>query len=467
MAAAGFAERCGVDSGERRDAIAEVVARCEADGLHSVRLSFADQHGLLRGKTLAVGELAATFERGCGIPGSLLARDTGQQYAVPLWVPSSSPTMNTLVGARDMVMVPDPSTFRVLPWAEGTGWLLCDLFTVDAEPVVLSTRRLLRGLHDRLVERGFRLVAGLELELYLYRSTPDGLEPVHPGWDLLAGAAIDAAGPWVEPVRRGLTALGLPPRSIEAELGPGQIELTFPAGEGPSVADDAVLVRSAVKQLARRHGMVATFMCRPQVGDSFPSGWHLHQSLADPAAANVFCDPSGAAVLSDTGTAWVGGLLRHAAASCLLTTPTVTGYKRYRPNSVAPDRIAWSPQHRGAMLRVIGGGADPATHLENRVGDPAANPYLYLASQLAAGLDGLADATVPPPMAGSPYDADAGPRLPRSLGEAIDAFEASAMFRAAFGEELVDYLVVLARHAWSRYLATVTDWEQQEYFDQF
>ena len=211
-------------------------------------------------------------------------------------------------------------------------------------------------------------------------------------------------------------------------------------------------------------------MCRPGLADSFPSGWHLHQSLVDGAGANVLTPPAGSdsgGLLSPVGRHWVGGLLAHAAASCLLTTPTVNGYKRYRPNSVAPDRVAWSRQHRGAMLRVIGGPGDPATHVENRVGDPAANPYLYLASQLVAGLDGLRSATDPPPPTTSPYHADAGPPLPRSLGEALGCFERSPLYRRAWGDEVVDYLAVLKRSEWNRFLAAVTDWEQREYFELF
>jgi len=471
MTGPSLAERAGAGGPERRAAVAEVLQRCRAEGVHSVRLSFADQHGLLRGKTVATGELAGMFDRGCGVPGSLLAKDTGQQYAVPLWVPSASPTMNVLLGARDMVLLPDPATFRVLPWAGGTGWLLCDLFTVDGEPVELSTRGLLRRLHDRLEAAGYGFVAGLEFELHVFRPGPAGPEPVHAGWDLLGEQTADVAAPVLELLRDGLDRLGLAPRTLEVELGPGQLELTFPAGPGPEVADRAVLVRSAVKQLAARNGLSATFMCRPKVGDSFPSGWHLHQSLVRPDGTNAFVvepgDGASAGPLSAVGERWVAGLLEHAAASCLLTTPTVTGYKRYRPNSVAPDRIAWSRQHRGALLRVIGGVGDPATHVENRVGDPAANPYLYLAAQLASGLDGLERDLPIPPEAASPYEPAAGPQLPRTLGEAIVAFRESPLYRSAFGDELTGYLVTLATSAWNRYLAAVSDWEQREYFEQF
>jgi glutamine synthetase len=348
--------------------------------------------------------------------------------------------------------------------------MLCDLYTTDAEPVALSTRQLLRGvLADLDAATGLRLRAGLELELHLYRpaAVPGAKpEPLHPGWDLLGEPHADLVEPHVEPIRAALAAIGHEPRSIEIELGPGQLELTFAACDGMAAADQAVLVRSTIRQVARRNGLHATFMSRPGVGDAFPSGWHLHQSLVGADGANAFAG-GGRHGLSPLAEQWLAGLQAHAEPSCLLTTPTVTGYKRYRPQSVAPDRITWSVEHRGAMLRLVGGPAAASTHVENRVGDPAANPYLYLASQVVSGLDGIRSSLAPGPPDDSPYDADAGRRLPRSLLEAIVAFEASPLYRRAFGDEVVGYLATLARSSWDRFAAHVTDWEQREYFELF
>lgn len=503
-----FAERAGVVSDDRVQAAHRLLSELRDRSLHSVRVCFVDQHGLLRTKTVPADRLADVVDNGIGVPGSLLAKDTGNTYAVPLWTPSGLATLDGLLGAQDMVMLPDPSTFRTLPWVEGTGWLLCDLFTTDARPVALSTRRLCGEAEAAVRALGYRVWAGLEIEFHLFDAASG--EPVHRGWELLGEQHADAVHDRLEPLRAALTALGLAPRSIEIELGPGQIELSFAVSEGRALADEAVLIRSAVSQVCRRNGMHATFMCRPAVGDAFPSGWHLHQSLADHTGQNAFVaggrdgggepgggggsgepgrggrgggggfgggepgepggggEPGGAAgLLSSVGRHWVGGLLAHAAASCLLTTPTVNGYKRYRPNSVAPDRVAWSAQHRGAMLRIIGGGGDPATHVENRVGDSAANPYLYLAAQLVCGVAGLQQQLEPPPPTTSPYSPDAGERLPRSLGEAIDAFSNSALYRSVWSDEVVDYLTVLKRSEWNRFQAAVTDWEQREYFELF
>jgi len=457
-----------------------VLADAAGRGIQTVRVSCVDQHGLLRTKTVDAARLGSVLQSGIGLPGSLLAKDTANNYAVPLWSPSGLPTLDALLGAQDMVMVPDPTTWRVLPWAERTGWLLCDLHHVGGGqggpggPIALSTRGLCRRAVAALGHRGLTLRAGLELELHLFDAATG--EPIHPGWELLGGRHAESIHERVEPIRAGLAALGLPPRSVEVELGPGQVELSFEADDALATADQAVLVRHAVAALAERAGMRATFLCRPSAG-AFPSGWHLHQSLVNGNGANAFvtadtahapqtdetAPDADAPALSPTGRHWVGGLLAHAAASCLLTTPTVNGYKRYRPNSVAPDRIAWSPQHRGAMVRLLGGGADPATHVENRVGDPAANPYLYLASQLVSGLDGLANQVEPPAPTLSPYAPDAGPLLPRSLGEAIDAFAQSELYRRCWGDETVDYLVTIKTSEWRRFQAAVTDWELKEY----
>lgn len=479
------AARAGLDGETRQARIAEVLAEIEARGLHSVRLVFADPHGLLRGKSLRADLVADAFRTGIGITSALLIKDTGQQNIYPVWAKGAGLGKPWLSGAGDVFMVPDPSTFRVLPWTDGSGWLLCDLVSPDGEPVELSTRRICAQAEQALSDQGYRFRAGLEIEFHLYRLGPDdqpGGEPgpighLHPGYVYLSELRYDLIEPALEQIRNHLTALGLPPRSLELELGPSQVELTFDPAGGLDVADQAVLVRSAIKQIARRNDLLATFMGRPNLPRSFSSGWHLHQSLVEPGSgANLFALPAdehpaddtrAEPPLSPTGLAYAAGVLEAATESCLLTTPTVTGYKRYRADSLAPHRVAWATQHRGAMLRFIGGPGDPGTRIENRVGDSAANPYLYLASQMLAGLSGIEQQKVLPPGADSPYQAEAGPTLPASLGQAIEAFESSKLFRSTLGDEFVDYLTTLKRAEWNRFLATVTDWEQDEYLELF
>jgi len=193
-------------------------------------------------------------------------------------------------------------------------------------------------------------------------------------------------------------ALGLKLRSIELEYGPSQCEFTFHPGIGLEPADAMVLLRSAVKQIARRHGYHASFMCRPRIPNVMSSGWHLHQSLRERrSGANAFVSDDGRNDLSPVAMHWLAGLLAHARAATAFSTPTLNGYKRYRPYSLAPDRAIWGHDNRGVMIRALAASGDPATRLENRVGEPAANPYLYMASQVLAGLDGLARKLAPGP----------------------------------------------------------------------
>ena len=167
-----------------------------------------------------------------------------------------------------------------------------------------------------------------------------------------------------------------------------------------------VLFRSAMKQVARRHGYLVSFMCRPRLPNTFASGWHLHQSLLDrKSGRNLFVSSDKNELLSPLGRHYLAGLLAHARAAAAFTTPTINGYKRYHGiNSMAPIQAIWAKDNRGVMIRVLGEPGDPSTHLENRVGEPLANPYLYMASQIHAGLDGIARKLTPGPSADSPYE---------------------------------------------------------------
>jgi glutamine synthetase len=214
-------------------------------------------------------------------------------------------------------------------------------------------------------------------------------------------------------------------------------------------------------------------MCKPHLPNFFASGWHLHASLVAADRSNVFSSPDD--VLSGVGSAYLAGLLEHAPAMAALATPTINGYNRFAPYSFAPDRICWAVENRGALVRVQGGPGDPGTHLENRLGEPAANPYLYLAADLAAGLDGVArDAKPPAAVEADPYVAEA-PALPASLGDALDALAADPLYRERFGSEFVDYYLMMKRSEVARYEAALAEaddkeaeaaaWQMREYFE--
>jgi glutamine synthetase len=296
---------------------------------------------------------------------------------------------------------------------------------------------------------------------------PPSVSLLSHGYQYLTEQRYDLMEPALEIIRRDVLALGLPLRSVEVEFGPSQCEFTFQPTKGLTPADNMVLFRSAVKQIARRHGYHATFMCRPKLPNVFASGWHLHQSIVSRASGeNAFMTKDDGEALSGFGRAYLAGLLEHARASTVFTTPTINGYKRYRSYSLAPDRAIWGRDNRGVMIRVLGGPGDSATRLENRIGEPAANPYLYMASQILSGLDGVDRKLDPGPSADTPYEAKAA-LLPKSLREAVFALSDDPFFRQALGAEFVDYYVHIKNAEIERFQAEVSDWEHREYFEMF
>ncbi|MDP1585088.1 MAG: glutamine synthetase family protein [Bradyrhizobium sp.] len=476
-----FVDRHGLWSAEQKDAAARLRRIVDEQKLEVIRLSFPDQHGILRGKTLIAGEAVRSLENGCSITTTMFAKDTSHKTVFPVFTAGGGFGMPEMQGAADVLMIPDPVTFRTLPWAPGTGWLLCDVHFADGRPVPFATRNLYRTALSDLGKRGYDFVGGLEVEFHVFKledprmAPEDAGQPGQPpevsllshGYQYLTEQRYDEMEPVLEIIRRDVLALGLPLRSVEVEFGPSQCEFTFQPTVGLMPADSMVLFRSAVKQICHRHGYHATFMCRPRIPNVVSSGWHLHQSIVSRATGeNAFMTKDENAILSDFGRFYLGGLLKHARASTVFTTPTINGYKRYRSYSLAPDRAIWGRDNRGAMIRVLGGPGDPATRLENRVGEPAANPYLYMTSQILSGLDGVDRALDPGPSADTPYESSAD-LLPKSLREAVFALKEDPFFRHAMGATIVDYYTHIKNAEIERFQAEVSDWEQREYFEMF
>ncbi len=482
--ASSFVERHGLWSAAQERAAAQVERDIKKHKLEVVRFSFADQHGVLRGKTLLASEAASAMRDGVSMTTTLLAKDTAHKTAYPVFTPGGGFAMPEMEGGGDFIMIADPASFRVLPWADKTGWLLCDIYFTNGKPVPFSTRARLRDALESLAKAGFDFLAGLEVEFHLFKLEDAKLKPadatwppqapeislLNQGYQYLTETRFDLLEPAVTILRRGITALGLPLRSVEVELGPSQVEFTFRPQAGLEAADCMVLFRAAVKQIARRNGYLASFMCRPALPNVMSSGWHLHQSLIErKSKRNAFADPDG---LSTLGRYFLGGLLAHARAAAAFTTPTINGYKRYRPYSLAPTHAIWGRDNRGVMIRLLGQPGDASTHLENRGGEPAANSYLYMAAQIHAGLDGIARRLDPGPSADTPYEAAAA-LLPTSLGEAITALRADEALRAGFGAAFVDYYAHIKEAELARFTkeqgeqAEVTPWEQREYLDLF
>jgi glutamine synthetase len=260
--------------------------------------------------------------------------------------------------------------------------------------------------------------------------------------------------------------LGLPLTSLEAEFGPSQVEAVFEVQDALAAADAMVLFRSAATQALQRAGYHATFMCRPPFPGIMSSGWHLHQSLIDLKTAGHAFRASGES-LSKVGQHWLAGLLAHAQGICALANPTLDAYERFRPNALAPTRANWGLDSRSSMLRVIRAdskSASSATRIENRIGSPLANPYLYLASQIHAGLDGIARKLPPPPA-----DDAKAPILPANLNQALQALQADAALSKGFGEQVLAWYAHIKRQEATRHDAAddKLDWIRREYFSRY
>ena len=486
-----FAQRCGIHDAAREQALRQTARVIESTGLELVRFAWCDLHGVLRGKTLVASAAERAMRDGVGMVSTLMLKDTSDRTAFKVFEPGGTASLPGFGFANNLLLLADPASFKALPWTEATGWVRAQPWFQDGTPVELDTRRVLQRALDRLARAGFAMKCGLEVEFHIYRiedsaqhldpalaawpGLPPAVSLIHPGYNLLTEAWYDQAEAPLRIVQRTAQALGLPLLSLEVELGPSQVEAVFEATDALTAADNMVLFRNAVKMALRRAGYHATFMCRPPFPNIMSSGWHLHQSLIDARTGrNVFrreqpAEGSSANdagfTLSTLGEQYLAGLLEHARAMTVFCTPTANGFGRFRPNALAPQSVLWGRDNRGAMLRVVGECGDEATRIENRIGEPAANPYLYLAAQIHAGLDGVERQLRAPSATDSPYGG-AGERLPTSLGEALTTLRADATLGAAFGETFIDYFVQIKHAEQHRFDAAEDkdDFQRREYF---
>jgi glutamine synthetase len=492
----GFIERHGLWTADQRRQAQQIRARVKKDKLKLVRVAWADPHGASRAKTVTLSAFLGALENGYNINVATTTLDASGARTFSSFTRGGGMGLDEMTGSPNLIIVPDPATFRVLPWQPDVGWILCDEYFTSGVPFHFSPRQLLRRQIDRLGKRGMRCLVGLEVEWYLLRVAEEHLTsehvggpgvkgrairtyPAEPGFSLHSESNMDLMQGPIGSLAEALEKLGLPLRSIENEWGPGQLETTFAPRNALEAADNLVLFRTAARQLCRRMGCLASFMSRPALKGYYSSGWHLHQSLVDARSGrNLFMPKPGDDVLSPLGRNYLGGLLRHALAATVFANPTVNGYRRFRPNSLAPDRVAWGCDHRGVMLRVLAAANDPASRIENRMGEPSANPYLYILSQLVTGLDGIENGYDPGAPDTDPY-ATEHPMFPKNLAAALDLVEQEPLFRSELGPVFIDYYVRLKRTEAGRFERYVqdrnidpdsdetTEWEQDEYFDFF
>jgi glutamine synthetase len=490
-----FIDKHGLWNDEQRAAARDALDVVTNKALRCVRVSVADPQGKLRSKTVMQGSFESVLRHGLAFTNAQYSFDSAENLAYDPFAEGGELGMPEMAGFASVVLIPDPLTFRELPWSPATGWVLGDLYLEDGRPVPFDSRHKLKESLARLKREKYGFVAGLEIEFYVTRVldpklTPEdmgsyGLPPTPPvveaiarGFSYLVEDNLDRMDEFTSRLADYCLAVKLPLRTVEGEMGPGQLEFTFDVLPGLEAADTISLFRSMAKQVAHRMGLHATFMALPGLANYVPSGWHLHQSLVTSDGRNAFASKPGSGdLLSAVGRHFAAGLLEHAAEASVFTTPTINGYRRRKAKSLAPDRATWGHNNRAAMIRVVGMAGDASTHVENRIGEPAANPYLYIASQILSGLDGICRRLEPGPLETKPYGATHRPLLPANLIEAVEILRKSTFFRQQLGDKFIDWLIGMKQSEIKRFLASepnwqhhpdqVTAWEHREYFTRY
>ena len=432
----------------------KALARSQDENVEFVLLWFTDIEGHLKSFAITPQELEDALDDGMGFDGSSI-------------------TGFNAIEESDMVAIPDPETFQLMPWAEGetkVARMICDIVTPDGKPYEGDSRYVLRRALERMKSMGFETFnVGPELEYFIFRNDK-GTETLDEG-GYFAMTTLDAATELRQQTVRALEGLGIPIEYVHHEVGPSQHEIDMRFADALAMADHTVTYRLIVKEIAKKAGYHATFMPKPIFGEN-GSGMHTHQSLFSDGR-NAFFDSEDKWHLSEGGKAFIAGQLRHAREIAAVFAQWINSYKRLVPGYEAPVYAAWSQRNRSALIRipVYKPGHEQATRAEIRCPDPACNPYLTFACLLQAGLEGIERGyELPPPMETNLYHLTQEQRkergivsLPETLGEAIDELAASDLARKALGPHIFDRYVELKRGEWDDYRVQLSQWELEKY----
>lgn len=421
-----------------------------------VFLGFVDVNGSLRGKSYEVSSFEAICERGSvACTDLLLAVDPLDQAITTI------EEIGVRSGSGDLLIRPAPATLRELPWRPGSRICIGDLAWLDGSACELSTRSVLQVAIDRLEAHGLKALVAFEYELRLW--VDDAGEAPATAGQSYSARGMEAVVEYAESLQEACAALGLGLTAVHTEGGAGLLELNTAPAPAAHAADNAILLRHAAHEVARRCGMRASFLAKPNVEEEGSSG-HLHVSVWD-GERNAMKTKSEEPGLSETMAHAIGGAVRHQAAMSVLMAPNINSYKRLVPGFFAPVNASWGIENRSAAVRAVSPGGD-AARIELRRPGADANPYLALAAAIVSIVDGLEQQIAPPPESvGEAYGATPGdhPSLPCSLEAAIDAFASDTTARELIGPGFSDYY--LKTRAWElrAWQETVTEWERHRY----
>ncbi len=438
----------------------DVLAQAQSDGVQFVSLQFTDILGTIKSVTIPTGRLEEALERGAWFDGSSI-----QGFA--------------RIYESDMVLKPDPNTYRVLPWSAAErrrARIICDIQRPDGTPFAGDPRTVLRRTLARAEEMGYSFNTGPELEFFLFKK--DGEFPTQPVPHDVGGyfdfSPRDEAQKVRSDIILALEAMGMEVEASHHEVAAGQHEIDFRYADALTSADNAVTFKYTVKAIAATHNVYATFMPKPIFGIN-GSGMHTHQSLFSARGENLFYDPRDEYRLSRLAYSFIAGQLEHAHALAAIVAPTVNSYKRLVPGYEAPAYICWAQINRSALIRIprYSPGRESSTRAELRCPDPSCNPYLAFAVMLAAGLDGIQRGLeAPPPVNEDVYDfseddlrARAIGVLPGTLGEALRALGEDPVIREALGEHVYGAFIRAKQAEWDDYRIRVSQWELERYLE--
>jgi len=424
-------------------------------GVELVRVSYADLHGVCRGKDVPVEAYDDVRAHGIAQTEAIMTIDLRHNVIAGFEH-----------GFRDFWAVPDPATLVRLPDDPSVAWCLADTRR-QTGPFPIDPRHALKQAIARLAEHGLSAVVAPELEFYLVEPGTWRSYTTRDSSVYTCGTISDPRG-IVRTILRRARDLGLRPIVATQEYGRGQYEINLHHGEALESADRSFRFKALVKDVAAEHGLLATFMGQFRDDDE-GSGLHLHVSCAGEDGANAFADPDAPDGLSTAARHFAAGVLAHLPALTAILNPTVNAYRRFIVESLAPTHVNWAVDNKLAAVRIPSEGGD-ATRIELRTGDGTANIHLAVAAVIAAGTDGLArELPLPEPVSGNPYELGEqrlGPPLPTTLDAALDALAADRLITEALGEELCATYTQIKRYEldrWHAHLARVTDWERDEY----
>jgi glutamine synthetase len=443
---------------------ADVVRKADEAGLRLVRFLWCGNDGTVRAKASAVAGLEGRMRSGIGLTVAMQAMNSLDQLQ----------PVDGMGPVGEVRLVPDPSTFRVLPYAPHTGAMLVDLLQLDATPAPVCQRCFARRMEERLGQRGARLEIAFENEFSLATRVDGQFVPIDSGL-CFSTISATAAQDYVDELAASLDAQEIPLEQYYSELGHGQHEISTPHAPGVRAADEQVLVRETIRGVAARHGLLASLAPKPWP-DNAGNGGHIHFSLWDSdGSRNRFHDASAADRLSAEARSFIAGVLEHLPGLCGLTAPSFNSYHRIVPQYWAGAFVCWGHDNREAPVRVPSVFRDmeeASTNAELKAADASANPYLAVGGLIAAGLDGLERGLEPPdPVEVDPATIDEDERerrgivrLPATQRDALDALEADSVLTTALGPVLTESYLAVRRSEWEAYSAGDAAFEQQGHF---